>query len=604
MTQVPEPRPQPQGKRLNAPHRSAPEPLPRLRLGVALRGALAEGYRPRDLWSDLVAGFVVAAVALPLSLALGIASGVPPQYGLVTAIVAGALTALLGGSRVQVTGPTAAFIVLLAPIAAQHGHRGLALAAALSGLSLIAMGALRLGRLVQLVPYPVTVGFTAGVGAVIAILQFEALVGVTPPEGAGALRPLERLVVSFSRSAEFDPYDLAVGALTLAALLLWRRVPTRVPAALVALPLAAALAVALHTWVPGTHIETVADRFGSAAAPHGVAAELPRLLAPWNLPGPAGAPTAASPWPSYALLHDVLPTSFAIAMLAALATLLSAVVADGMSGRTHDPDAELVALGIANVVAPFFGAIPASGAIARTVTNVRSGARSPLAAVAHAGFVLLAVLTLAPALGHVPMSALAALLLTVAWNMAEVPHIARVVRTAPRADSAVLLTCLALTVAFDMTIAVGVGVTLASFLFMRRMIDLGGARFLEAHDSKLAGRAPAGVAVYEIAGPLFFGAAHKATANLFGFDRAQTKVVVLELSNVPSIDATGIVNLRSALERLGRAGVRVILTGLARGPFEDLSRAGLFEPSSKLALATQPTLADGLQLAEELLRTG
>jgi SulP family sulfate permease len=567
----------------------------------ALRESLREGYSFSDLRTDLVAGFVVAAVALPLSLAFAIASGVPPQFGLVTAIVAGFLTALLGGSRVQVTGPTAAFIVLLAPIAAEHGHRGLALAAALSGVVLVAMGLLRLGQLVQLVPYPVTVGFTAGVGVVIGILQLEALCGIAPPDGAGGMRALERLVASTDRWRELDPYDLGVGVLTLAVLLVWRKVPTRVPSAIVALPLGALAAFLLHRYVGGVHVESLADRFGDPIRPYGVAAELPRLLAPWNLPGRDGIAVATSPWPSYDLLHDVLPSSFAIAMLAALATLLSAVVADGMSGRTHDPDAELVALGIANVAAPFFGAIPASGAIARTVTAVRSGARSPIAAMAHAVFVLVAVLTLAPLLGKVPMASLAALLLTVAWNMAEVPHIVRVVRTAPRSDAAVLLTCLSLTVVFDMTIAIGVGITLASFLFMRRMIELGGARFLEPGEHQAVVTTPPGVAVYEIAGPLFFGAAHKATSNLFALDRKKTQVLVLDLSKVPSVDATGIVNLRSALERLGKADIQVVLTGLGPEPSRHLHRAGLFHAEAKLPLLTRPTLADGLSLAKELV---
>lgn len=570
------------------------------RFARAVRESIREGYRFADLQADVVAGFVVAAVAVPLSLAFGIASGVPPQYGLVTAIIAGFLTALLGGSRVQVTGPTAAFIVLLAPIAAQHGHRGLAFASVLSGLVLVGMGALRLGRLVQLVPYPVTVGFTAGVGVVIAILQVEALCGVAPPEGAGGMRALERLVAFAGRAAEVDPHDVTVGLVTLAVLLAWRKVPTRVPGAIIALPLAAFLSSGLHEWIPGAHVESLADRFGDPTRPYGVVAELPQLLAPWNLPGPEGVAVRSSPLPSYDLLHDVLPSSFAIAMLAALATLLSAVVADGMSGRRHDPDSELLALGFANVVAPFFGAIPASGAIARTVTNVRTGGRTPVAAMAHALFVLVAVLTLAPALGRVPMASLAALLLTVAWNMAEVPHIVRVVRTAPRADAVVLLVCLGLTVAFDMTIAVGVGITLASFLFMRRMIELGGARFLEPHEHEAHGPTPPGVAVYQIAGPLFFGAAHKATTNLFGLQKTKTRVVVLELTDVPAIDATGIVNLRSAIERLGHSGVRVVLTGLQDEPSTALRRAGLFDPAAKHPVHTRPTLRDGLALAGEL----
>ena len=543
-----------------------------LRLGRALRESLRQGYGIADLRADVLAGLVVGVVALPLSMALAIASGVPPQHGLYTAIVAGGLTALLGGSRVQVTGPTAAFVVILAPISARFGLQGLAVATVMAGLILAGMGLSRLGRLVQFIPYPVTTGFTAGIGLTIALLQIEGFLGLSVPPPEGEAGTIERTVAIARSLPTLAPWDLLAGATTLGLLLAWRRLRSRVPAPLIALPAGALVAWLVERFVPGADVLTLAERFGTPEHPAGIPRVLPSFAVPWSLPGPDGQPGAGL---SLEMLRTLLPAAFAIAMLGAIESLLSAVVSDGMSGHQHDPDAELLALGIGNVVGPFFGGIAATGAIARTATSVRSGARSPIAAVVHSAFVLSAVLTLAPYLGLLPMASLAGLLLLVAWNMSEARHFVRVIRVAPGSDTAVLLACFGLTVAFDMAIAVAAGIVLAALLFMRRMIEISGARLIgELHPSSDE-PLPPGLIVYEIAGPMFFGAAHKATSQLMNVDRKKTSMVLLDLSAVPAVDATGIFNLQSAIDRLESAGIEVALCGLQSQPARALAKAGV-----------------------------
>jgi SulP family sulfate permease len=548
-------------RRYEAPQASSALP----RLGAALRQALRHGYTGQDLRADLLAGIVVGVVALPLSMALAVASGVPPQYGLYTAIVAGGVIALLGGSMVQVSGPTAAFVVLLAPIAAQYGAGGLVLASLMAGVLLVVLGAARLGGLIQFVPYPVTTGFTAGIAVVIATLQLKDFLGLTVarmPE-----HYLER-VGALARALPTAHWpDLAVGLFTLAVLLLWPRITRKVPAPLVALTLGAVLAAALTRWLPDMgipfEVATIQSRF------QGIPQQAPLPVLPWRLPGPGGAPLDLS----LDLIRALLPSAFAIAMLGAIESLLSAVVADGMAGGSHDPDAELVAQGVGNIVGPFFGGFAATGAIARTATNVRAGARSPLAAVFHALFVLLAVLLLAPALGYLPMAALAAQLLVVAWNMSEVRHFAHALRVAPKSDVLVLLTCFGLTVVFDMVVAVTVGVLMAALLFMRRMAEVSGVKLVDQHPIA-AQNLPRDVLVYEVSGPLFFGAAQRAMSAL---QRVPTgvRVVLLDLSSVPVMDATGLVSLEAAVQRLRALGISVLLGGVRDQPSQVLARSGL-----------------------------
>ena len=551
----------------------------RLSPAFALRASLREGYGLADLRADAMAGLVVGVVALPLSMALAIASGVPPQYGLYTAILAGLVIAPLGGSRVQVSGPTAAFVVVLAPIAANFGIAGLLLATAMAGVVLIALAVARLGRLMEFVPYPVTAGFTAGIAVVIATLQVKDFLGLSPATWPDHW--VERVGALAGALPTVRPADFGVGAGTLAVLLLWRRWNRSVPAPLAGLVFGALLAAALGLVWPEVAVATIDSRFGSVV--DGVATPgIPRLpplpVAPWSLPGPGGDPLPFT----LDTLRALLPAAFTIAVLGAIESLLSAVVADGMTRRKHDPDAELLAQGIGNVVGPFFGAIAATGAVARTATNIRAGGRTPLSAVFHALFVLAAVLVLAPLLGYLPMASLAALLLVVAWNMSEARHVVRMVRTAPRSDVLVLLTCFGLTVVFDMVVAVTAGVMLAALLFLRRMAEVADVRLVaDPHTGESA--LPRDAVLYEVAGPMFFGAVQKAMSALQTVSEG-TRTVVLDMRSVPVLDATALVNLESAVDRLCADGVMLVLAGVQPGPLRTLARAGWRERGHRVSV--------------------
>lgn len=521
----------------------------------ALRETFRGGYRFGDFRADLLSGLVVGTVALPLSMALAIASGVPPEHGLFTAIIAGGLIALLGGSLVQVSGPTAAFVVILSPITHNYGLNGLLLATLIAGVILVIMGLGGFGKLIEFIPYPVTTGFTAGIAVVIATLQLKDFFGLTVehmPE-----KYMERVSALFAAAPTFRLGDVAIGTLTLALLLLIPKLTRRVPGPIVALPIAAVVAWWLGRHWPDLQPATIQSRFG------GIPRSLPRFALPWQSTN-GGAVLS---------MRDLIGPAFAIAMLGAIESLLSAVIADGMTGRKHNPDAELVGQGIGNIVAPFFGGIAATGAIARTATNIRAGGRTPFASVFHALFVLAAMMLLAPWLGFLPMSALAALLLIVAWNMSELRHAIRIVRIGPRSDSMVLATCLGLTVVFDMVISVSVGIVLAALLFMRRMAELSSVKLVSEGHPALTEPLPPGVVLYEIAGPLFFGAAQKAVSALRSIV-AEVRVVILDLSGVPTMDATGLVNLESALEGLHKANVRVVIVGAQKQPMRLMAKAG------------------------------
>ncbi len=564
-----------------APDLTARTPL---RVCGALRDAWA-ARKPGWLRADLQAGAVVGVVALPLSMALAIASGAPPEAGLYTAIVAGGLVAFLGGSRHQVSGPTAAFVVVLAPIAATHGLSGLALASLLAGLILIGLAVLRLGRLIQFVPYPVTMGFTAGIAVVIGTLQVEGFLRLSVDVASDA-HFHERVAAIARALPSLRLSDACIGLATLAVLAFWPRTRSRIPSPLVALALGGGAAFVLARFVDGFEVATLASRFGTPAHPFGIPRDLPAFALPWAVAGGDAL--------TFATVRALLPSAVAIAMLAAIESLLSAVVADGATGTQHDPDNELLALGIGNLVAPFFGGLPATGALARTATNIRSGARTPFAAIFHALFVLIAVLALAPVLGHLPMASLAALLLMVAWNMGEARHVARVLREAPRSDAVVLVTCLALTVVFDMTVAVTAGLVLAAVLFMRRMVEITSVRLIADSHPEEHVHLPPGVQVYEIAGPLFFGAAHKATGALHRMS-PDVRALVIDLQQVPIIDATGLFNLRSAIDRLRSQNVRVLLGGVRGQTRAAMERAGLGRPESGASL--HATVRDAIAAA-------
>ena len=395
--------------------------------------------------------------------------------------------------------------------------------------------------------------------------------------------------------------ELLIGLYTLAVLLFFPRLSKKVPAPLIALGSAAVFAAVCGRFINGFEVATIDSRFSyiiDGVTRQGIPRLPPLPVLPWNLPGANGEPLQFS----FALIRALVGPATAVAMLGAIESLLSAVVADGMAGQKHEPDSELLAQGLGNIIAPFFGGVAATGAIARTATNIRSGAHSPVAAITHALVVLAAVLLAAPLLGYLPMSALAALLLLVAWNMSEVKHFVHVVRVAPRSDVVVLLTCFSLTVLFDMVISVTVGVVLAALLFMRRMAELSGGRMVtESHHPALAEPLPPGVLLYEIAGPLFFGAAQKAMSSLDAVARA-AKVVVLDVRAVPAIDATGLVNLESALERLQADGIKVVVAGLNSQPAQALHRAGWNDQPGKLLMTSSFTrgIARAIEYAKAL----
>ncbi len=545
-------------------------------LGFGLRQRLREGYTARDFRADALAGVVVGVVALPLSMALAVAVGVPPQYGLYTAIVAGILCAMLGGTRAQVTGPTAAFVVILVPIVRDFGLAGLLCAGMMAGVILVMMGMARLGRLMQFIPHPVTTGFTAGIAVVIAVMQLKDGLGLRlegRPEGI-----VEYVEALWAARATVAGWDGAICAVTLALLIGVPRVIRRVPAPLIALAGAALATLLADALIPGFEVATLGSRFSTV-----IDGETVRGIPP--LP-----PLPVWPWAvddsgfrfDYAMIKALLPSAFAIAMLGAIESLMAAVIADGMAGTKHDPNSELIALGVANIVCPFFGGIAATGALARTATNIRAGAQSPLSSVIHSVFILACTIALAPLVAYLPMAALAALMLIVAKNMSEARHFVRLTRIAPRPDVFVLWTCFGLTVVFDMVIAVSVGVVLAALLFMRRMAVLTKITL----ETQVGGHVamPDGVRMYEIAGPLFFGAAQVALGTLETVDRA-ARVVILSMKQVHVMDATGLVALSSILERLQRGDRKVILAGLQPEPAALFEKAGIKRVAGKLAFA-------------------
>jgi len=558
-------------------------------IAYALRRALRKGYSARDFRADVLAGVVVGIVALPLSMALAIAVGAPPQHGLYTAIFAGFSVSLLGGCKFQVTGPTAAFVVILAPIVSRYGLGGLLTAGLMAGVLLVAMGAFRLGSLIRFIPYPVTTGFTTGIATVIATLQIKDVFGLSV--GPMPDHYVEKVAALWQAKGSANLQEVAVAAATLALLLTVPRLTKRVPAPLVAIVLVSVAATLAHRLAPAISVATIGSRFHTMVGGVDVAG-IPPVV-----------PTPALPWGgsfSFALVRDLFPSAFAIAILGAIESLLSAVIADGMTGTKHDPNSELVALGIGNIVAPMFGGIAATGALARTATNIRAGARSPIACATHSVVVLLAILVLAPLVAYVPMASLAALLLLVAWNMSEMRHFTGMVRIAPRSDVLVLVTCFLLTVFFDMVVAVTVGFVLAAILFMQRMAAITETKLsLDNTEEHRLIDMPPGVSFYEINGPLFFGAAQNAMEALHASHSDAFHALILHLGKVPIIDATGFAALENAVEGLVKRKKVVIIAGPLPRPRSIFDKAG-FERRHAGMIHIAEDLPAALKLAREL----
>ncbi|MBK8162313.1 MAG: C4-dicarboxylic acid transporter DauA [Gammaproteobacteria bacterium] len=563
-------------------------------IASAVRESWRTGYSLHTLRRDAIAGLTVGIIAIPLAMALAIASGVPPQHGLYTAMIAGALIALTGGSRFNVSGPTAAFVVILLPVTQKFGIGGLLLATAMAGLILVVMGIARMGQLIRFIPYPVTTGFTAGIAVVIAALQLRDFLGLDMPRPEGHF--VEMMLTIFSALPSAHWPDALIAVLTIAVLILWPRLKLPVPGHLVALVLATLTAWLCGQWLDDFSVATIGSRFeymmdGVRGA--GIPPSLPGFSLPWLMAGADGQPLHLS----LHLFQELIGPAFAIALLGAIESLLCAVVADGLTATRHNPNAELVGQGIGNIVAPFFGGITATAAIARTATSIRTGAHSPVAAVVHALVILLIIQFFSGWLSYVPMAALAGFLMMVAWNIGEAKHFGHIVRVAPRSDVLVLLVCFTLTVVFDMVIAVGVGVVLAALLFIRRMSELTGTELITEGSDHQHANLPSHVAVYDINGPLFFGAAEKAMGVLLRV-RGDIRAIVLDMKDVPMIDMTGTVALETLLSRLHRQGVLVLLSNLSPRLEQALVQTGIAPRENDLLFC--PDVATACQRAIEL----
>jgi SulP family sulfate permease len=503
-----------------------------------------EGQLARLWRGDLLAGLTVAIVALPLAMALGIASGATPNQGLVTAIVAGFVISLLGGSRVQIGGPTGAFVVIVAGVIAAHGYAGLVLATLLAGFLLVLAGYTGLGRLIRFVPMPVVTGFTAGIAVIIASSQVGDFLGLSA--GKVPAEFIAKWSAYLHALPTFSPSALAVGGGTLSAIMLLRRFAPQWPAYLIAILLASSAVALLH--LP---VATVGERFPAM---------------------PAGLPMPQFPTLSLALVQQVLPSAFTIAFLAGLEALLSAVVADGMTGYSHRSGQELVGQGVANIASALFGGLPATGAIARTATNIRAGGRTPLAGLCHALFLLAFLLVAGRLIARVPMAALAAVLLMVAWGMSEADRFHSLLLM-DAGERALLLLTFGLTVFVDLTVAIGVGVTLASLLFMARMSETAGLlpEELSVDDPAQRASLPRGVEVFRFAGPMFFGVAAEMLEALRRSGRTP-KAIILRMDRVPYIDSTGATALESFVRQAHDNGTKIMLCDLRRQPGQFLEK--------------------------------
>jgi SulP family sulfate permease len=514
---------------------------------------LSEGYSFDRFKRDAVAGLTVAIVALPLAMALGIASGASPDKGLITAVVAGLLISALGGSRAQVGGPTGAFVVVVFNVIAQHGYDGLLLATLLAGVILIVAGYAKLGALVKFIPHPVVTGFTAGIAVIIASSEVKDFLGLSIDKVPADFLP--KWQAYFGALGTTHLPTLAIGAGSLLLIVVLRKVAPRLPGFLIAIVIASAAVALLR--LP---VETIGSRF-----PH----------------IPPGLPMPSMPDVSLGKVQAILPSAFTIAFLAGIEALLSAVVADGMIGSRHRSNQELVGQGVANIASALFGGLPATGAIARTATNIRAGALTPVAGMLHALFLLLFILFATGLMAFVPMAALAAILFMVSWGMSEHKRFIGLLRM-PNGDRAVLLLTFGLTVLVDLTTAIAVGVTLASLLFMMRMseavqIDSGADEVSdddEGEDIHQRDALPAGVEVFRIDGPVFFGVASDLLDTLRRIGQSP-RVIILRMRRVPLLDASGATTIAEIVHQSGAAGTRIILSGVQPQPLAMLDRVHL-----------------------------
>lgn len=516
--------------------------------------SVMKNYTREQFIKDIIAGLIVAIIALPLSIALAIASGVNPEQGLYTAIIAGFFISFLGGSRVQIGGPTAAFVVIIYGIIAEHGIPGLIIATLLAGVMLILMGLFHFGDLIKFIPKTITIGFTLGIAIGIVVGQIKDFLGLNM--GAVPAEFLTKLVAYSHNLGSINYITLAIGILALLIQIFWSKVSKKIPGSLVAI-IVTTLLVAIFK-LP---VKTIGDLYTIKA----------------------GLPSFSMPVLSLSLVREMILPAFTIAMLAAIESLLSAVVSDGMIGSKHKSNAELVGQGVGNILSALFGGIPATGAIARTAANVKNGGRTPVAGMVHALTLLLILLFLMPYASYIPMSCLAAILIIVGYNMSGWRTFVRIIKTAPKSDIAVLIITFLLTLFFDLVIAIEFGMVLAAFLFLKRMSDIAEVRqwtyIGSSEDEKLSEDVdlkyvPKNTIVYEVFGALFFGAANVFTS----FKHEEGKnVLILRMRNVPVMDISGVEALEEILETCKKRNLTLILSHVNEQPYHAMEKAGFVE---------------------------
>ena len=518
-----------------------------------------KGYSKNQLVKDLTSGLIVAIIALPLSIALALASGVGPEEGIYTAIIAGFVISALGGSTVQIAGPTAAFATIVAGIVAQNGMTGLATATVLAGVILIAMGFFKLGSLIRFIPFTITTGFTSGIALTIFIGQIKDFCGMSYPEGMETIETVDKLKALIAGADTFNIDAFIVGAVCLAVLLIMPKISKKIPGSLVAV----LVGIAMVKLLP-LEVSTIGDLYT-------ISSSLPKLTLPDF---------------SFASIKVALPDAFTIAVLAAIESLLSCVVADGMTGTKHRSNAELIGQGAGNVASALFGGIPATGAIARTAANIKNGGRTPVAGMVHAVVLLLVLIFLMPYAALIPMPAIAAILFQVAYNMSHWRTFVSLVKTAPKNDIIVLVLTFVLTVAFDLVVAIEFGMLAALVLFLKRMSEESYIKSWKyVSESKEAApdgeetkkklkQIPKYIRVYEATGPMFFGAANQIEQIYF---KDMTKCLILRMRGVPAIDSTAMNSLNALYERCAKKDITLIFSHVNEQPLKAMKKSGLYK---------------------------
>lgn len=519
--------------------------------------SVMKNYSGQQFFKDVISGIIVAIIALPLSIALALASGVKPEQGLYTAITAGFVVSFLGGSRVQIAGPTAAFATIVAGIVASEGMDGLIISTVLAGIFLILMGVFKFGSLIKYIPNTITAGFTFGIAVTILIGQIKDFCGMSF-DGESPIETTEKLTALFKHADTFNYQALLIGLLSLAILVFWPKKLSKIPPSLIAV-----IVASFVVEFSGMNVNTIGDLYEISSAP----------------------PTPSMPEISFSRIKALVPNAFTIAILAAIESLLSCVVADGMIGSKHRSNMELVAQGAGNITSAVFGGIPATGAIARTAANIKNGGRTPIAGMVHAFVVLIILVLLMPYAKSFPMPAIAAILFVVAYNMCGWRGIVNTCKTAPKSDIIVLFTTLILTVVFDLVVAIVAGMILTAFLFMKRMADVTevhGWVYVDDEDSDpdniALKKVPENTRVYEINGPMFFGASDKFSYML---DDTNIDVLCIRMRNVPAIDATGVETLDKITKRCKKHNISVIFSHVNEQPMQAMEKAGFVERIGK-----------------------